>query len=86
MTECNRCGKCCKYIAVKLAGKIPDDTVYMMEVRGRLVRYEGVMWWVVRSRCPHLSMDGSCSIYETRPKDCRIYPAPGDWRPEGCTL
>ena len=86
--ECNRCGECCKYIAVRLANRPPRKTEYMMEVRaGReLVSYKGSLWWVLFCPCPCLTPEGDCAIYDERPEDCRRYPAKGDWRPEGCTL
>lgn len=36
-------------------------------------------------RCPHLTPDKICGIYENRPEDCKNYPTDADWVPTGCT-
>lgn len=76
---CAKCpAMCCRYIA--LAFDNPETRQAFEEVRWFLM-HEGVsvfvaagQWYVsIASPCKHLSVDGKCLTYPTRPKICRAY-------------
>ena len=63
---CDDCGgSCCKAAWIDnpiLDRLFPEYVAECLAVRGRGV-------------CPHLTPEGRCGIYETRPFACRIYEA-----------
>ncbi len=71
---------CCRYIALPLDE--PTDAEAFAECRWFLM-HEGVTifvsdgdWYVsVATPCGHLTEDGDCDTYETRPDICRKYGA-----------
>jgi Fe-S-cluster containining protein len=83
---CNGCTACCTSSQFIHIG--PDETdaldhipVELLFPAPRLPRGHVVMGYDERGHCPML-IDGSCSIYEHRPRtcrtyDCRVFPAAG---------
>lgn len=71
MVGCSKCGQCCNKIIIELS------------VEPTQIEKE---WWLTRDcvvngkyislpiKCPFLSPLNLCSIYETRPLLCRVYP------------
>lgn len=95
---CNRCGDCCRYIAVPVQGQMSKEDKDWLRTRGcRIERGKGdLVWLVIPSVCPHLvdiNPDTGedlawayCDIYDDRPDNCKHYPNEFDWKPRGCTL
>ena len=76
---CEKCSSmCCRYIA--LPCDAPKDCESFDEIRWFLM-HDGVsvfvtdgQWYVsVATRCKHLTDEGMCSTYQTRPQICRQY-------------
>jgi Fe-S-cluster containining protein len=67
---CDDCrGSCCKAAWVdnpKVDAVFPEYVAECLAVRGRGV-------------CPHLTPEGRCGIYATRPFLCRVAPAGEEW-------
>jgi Fe-S-cluster containining protein len=89
MKECNQCGKCCiKYGDGGLYAS-PEEIDMWALFQPHIHRYvKGDDIWfcpdtgVKLSRCPFLEVavnqgreKYSCSIYDSRPEDCRHYPS-----------
>ncbi len=73
---CKKCaGECCKYINIPL-WDMPED-IEWMEARGYILENDGSLIWRIPSRCKHLSDEGMCKIYDTRPQTCRDYEVEG---------
>lgn len=74
--DCLRCrGACCAELHVPIhgvVGKDPDGRRWL-EMFGKTVD-EHV---VVECRCKHLTLEGRCGIYSTRPQVCVTYPPGG---------
>lgn len=81
---CNKCGKCCEVIALR----VPKDAHVLHEyfsARGLRTDPDDPEAVLVPSRCQHLE-GGKCEIYEDRPTICRLYPMIGiSYIPEGCS-
>lgn len=74
---CATCGgACCHYITIPLANLLglEDRHASWIEARGT-VTADGR--WRIYSPCRHLTPEGRCSIYATRPEVCRDYPVDG---------
>lgn len=74
---CASCGgACCRYITIPLANLIgwTNRALPWFEARGT-VDAEGR--WRIYSPCRHLTPEGRCGIYATRPEVCRDYPVDG---------
>ncbi len=76
---CDRCpGACCRYIALPFDE--PTEKESFEEIRWFLM-HKGVtvfvtegQWYVSSAvECKHLTDQGACGIYETRPDICREY-------------
>ena len=75
MTDCQRCGDCCRFVVV-VTGKITnDDLLAYFKAHGIQVRAKSVL---IPSVCQHLqwwndrgSQSTECDIYDTRPELCR---------------
>lgn len=86
MSECNRCGNCCKMLLFPVSRDLDQDMVEFYKARGFKVHWMNNMLWVqVDTWCPHLvhkprpdckALEYSCRIHETKPKLC----AGGDMR------
>ncbi|MCP5059123.1 MAG: YkgJ family cysteine cluster protein [bacterium] len=79
---CFDCTKCCTYVAVEIdeptTNKEYDYVVWYLVHHGVSVFVDWDNSWFIRfdSRCQHLSVEGLCAIYETRPMICKEF----DWR------
>lgn len=80
-TECDRCAVCCavpqpayiveylnmfRHVNEHMPGAWPDFIA-------AAVRYYFLELVDINQRCPFLSLDNACSVYEARPFTCRIY-------------
>lgn len=68
-------GACCEDVAVGLEG-LPPDKLEFLRIRGtarEVTTPDGrvVTALLIPHRCQHLTSDGRCGIYETRPQICR---------------
>lgn len=79
---CFNCAKCCTYVALEIdkptTMKEYDYVLWYLLHQGVsvFVDLDGVWHLKFESRCQHLSEQGLCGIYETRPAICRDF----DWR------
>ena len=72
--ECTKrlhCGECCKSLSFYLV-KITEEQKYYYETHGCEVRGDEV---IVPNRCPHLTEENICDIWETEeyPEICRNF-------------
>lgn len=84
MTECKKCGECCRTISfvVKDVHKDKDKMEYLL-ARGIEVEGDNV---IVPHVCQHLK-DNLCSIQDTKPKICKIYAGQAGYNiPKGCAF
>ena len=82
---CTMCGNCCKLEDFLSAGKIEEaaeDFLGISKILEDLYRELGKIWDLNETKydeelshrmCPFLK-DNFCSIYEIRPKGCRVFP------------
>jgi Fe-S-cluster containining protein len=73
IVNCHNCALCCKNSsAFILAYEV--DRLKVLKVP--LYRMGGIYWIKPQSdgRCPKLSEDNKCEIYENRPLACRLFP------------
>lgn len=69
---CERCkGACCKHLVVPTRHADRD----FWEARGLIVTddYKGQLYGVFPHRCPHLTDEGLCDMYDTRSQTCRQF-------------
>jgi Fe-S-cluster containining protein len=81
LPECSRCGECCTYIVYPL--KVPPRWARsyraFLEARGvEVVKLPGGWGEGAKEpkRCPHLTEDNLCDIYDHRPDICRLGKCP----------
>ena len=89
MKDCNQCGKCCiKYGDGALSATADEIDLWKL-FEPHIYQYvrDNEIWFcpdtgVQLSRCPFLEIEASqgkekytCSIYLSRPEDCRHYPS-----------
>ncbi len=76
---CDRCpGLCCRYFALPI--ETPEDKQDYDDIRWYLC-HEGITvfvedgdWYInIKNKCGYLTDDYKCTIYNRRPKICRIY-------------
>ena len=81
---CHLCtARCCKYFAFEI--DTPTTKRDYDYIRWYLM-HEAIVVWVqdqdwyieIRTVCKHLQPDHTCGIYDSRPKVCRDYGAPGE--------
>ena len=70
------CAACCRFLTVNVN---PDyftgQAKAWIELHGIQVRKEGgICWMDIPSPCSAL-VDGRCSVYNKRPKACRVFPS-----------
>ena len=87
MKDCNQCGKCCIVYADGGLSASQQEIDAWEENRPDILAYvrNGQIWFNPEtgerlSYCPFLTKDAgqkkySCSIYDDRPDDCRLYPS-----------
>ena len=85
MQACNQCGKCCQIYADGGLSATREEITWWQDHRPDIARFvsEGQIWMDPDTgrqltRCPWLEESAertfSCSIYNDRPEDCRLYP------------
>lgn len=76
---CLSCMECCKYITFTVHSRNVDSDVKMYRLKGCIVTavYGSDIFLVVPAKCKNLTKKG-CSIYESRPQECRIYDGRDD--------
>lgn len=73
-TPCEVCrGACCESLIVPVSAH--KDSVEFFSTRGQVFTVLGIpnKFLEVQARCSHLCDRGTCSIYDTRPNQCRAY-------------
>lgn len=91
--KCKKCGKCCIGIGLPWPGHCLGEIAKFLKITpaelitkyiGRIVEKDGKKL-IYRYgedediRCPFLSSNNLCSIYEVRPDGCRLYPIETDF-------
>lgn len=68
-SKCVRCGACCKYFVCSLLAT--KDINHYLTLHGcyEIHRNE----WEISSYCNALDSNGSCAIYQNRPKVCKEF-------------
>lgn len=88
MKDCNQCGKCCIKYGDGALSATPEEIGMWELFQPHIFQYvKGDEIWfcpdtgVQLSRCPFLEIEPNqtkekytCSIYQSRPEDCRHYP------------
>ena len=82
MTDCLKCGKCCRFVALPFGGKITPDVVRWHNAHGiKVVQKEELGMFhgkvLIPLECKHFK-DGRCGIYEERPQVCRDFESGGE--------
>ncbi len=80
--QCNKCGKCCKLLAISLPNfwnkfKFIRNHIrwyYEINYNFKYVKTEMNTWLIFT--CKNLNENNLCSIYPKRPRICREYPSP----------
>ena len=91
--KCLKCGKCCRYLHVKVEGTgtvglflLPNERKLFLSYQIRPLYGAGLKgksrprpeviyaYQIVQNRCPHLTEQNLCAIYEKRPIACRAFP------------
>jgi Fe-S-cluster containining protein len=81
--KCNGCGKCCGhllsyqddlrfglYLSPKEALLFPEECISpLFKYYNTIIAYQ-----VSVDRCPHLTKDNKCAIYDNRPLTCQSFP------------
>lgn len=86
MTDCNRCGECCKYVVFGLVSRSTKDEAEYFRAHG-FIEEQGL--WLIPFQCPHLKQAGIrhviknytntmeiyyfCDIHETKPRYCKDF-------------
>ena len=98
--ECQRCGECCKYVAIRILGPNEWEVTEITDkdftdwVSARGLKYENG-WLIIPSVCPHLiyppHLDGQkvkavCAVHRDKPMYCATYPAGETWLPGTCAF
>lgn len=98
MTVCNRCGKCCRIVAIRITNPggtgVVEDSDFGDWISARGLVYTEDGWLLIPSTCLRLvevpQSDGSsiyeCTVHHNKPLYCQRYPVPGDWKPFGCAF
>ncbi|MDA0309267.1 MAG: YkgJ family cysteine cluster protein [Bacteroidetes bacterium] len=79
-TDCLSCARCCKETGPLFTNKDVDKLAHHLKISpGQLqdtfLRLDEDGDWVLKSTpCPFLMEDNRCSVYEARPRACRMYP------------
>lgn len=78
MESCAKCSACCFNVSVEVDAPEDDNDVdqyvWLLLHEGVTMYVEGGDWHVeFKCRCKALAADGTCGIYEDRPKICRDY-------------
>jgi Fe-S-cluster containining protein len=88
MTDCKRCGECCRYVVFGAAYGGADWNEYYFRRGCKIIEGVGLM---VPSICPHLKKHGDrfeCDIYDSRPVLCRTEKRKSNlrfYKHPGCT-
>jgi Fe-S-cluster containining protein len=70
--ECEKCTKCCNGFWFDLVPLLQDDPLTVLDKTSTAL-WEGRNVQCIKQPCPYLK-DNKCSIYEDRPKVCRMFP------------
>jgi Fe-S-cluster containining protein len=79
-TDCLSCARCCKETGPLFTNKDVDKLARHLKISpGQLqdtyLRLDEDRDWVLKSTpCPFLLEDNRCSVYDARPRACRMYP------------
>jgi len=71
---CKQCGKCCTQFSIVYPNN--DEQAEFLRARGFKAWQSNDKFtqWVLRTRCPHLTQENKCDIYEGRPLACQVFP------------
>ena len=71
MFECKKCGECCFGYSIPVAHLHIDQEEFLKARGFKLNSTPLGMYLISSDRCPHLTAENLCDIYDTRPKICR---------------
>jgi len=89
MSECKKCGQCCKFIVIKLPHlkkKLEhNNRLYLDHKKFYRLHNCELLWHVdekygripilkVFNKCIELNSENQCNIYEERPLGCKQFP------------
>jgi len=85
MEACQKCGACCKVLAMRVP---KTDTMYreFFSARGLLFDAQDDEVLLVPSRCQYLTPENKCQVYDVRPDICRLFPKGNSYLPMGCVF
>ena len=85
--ECKKCGACSQLNSYSSTATPQKKVWSIYRARGWTFDPVNELVWIP-SVCPHLLENNTCTIYENRPKQCRLYPTrtPGLIVPPGCAF
>ena len=74
--RCKRCSRCCTYFCLEIDAPERsadfEDLAWMLAHKKTSIHVDGKSWQLmVKNRCRYLTGDGSCRIYDERPRICR---------------
>jgi len=72
MTECQKCGSCCKVFRVELSA--PPSRLERQYFKARSIKVKGKAI-IIPARCPHLTTENLCDIHgiASQPLLCKRY-------------
>lgn len=71
MSECSRCGECCRWMVIGKRGHgLSKDAIEYLEARADK-EVKGI--FLIDSPCKYQNGDFDCLIYGSRPKLCRVF-------------
>ena len=78
MDSCSRCSACCRNVSVEVdeadTEEELDEYIWILLHENICIYIDDDNWYVeFKTPCKSLAEDGSCKIYDRRPKMCRTY-------------
>ena len=88
MTECNKCGECCKSLQFTIPG-LENDRLRREYFKARGIKIIEGNKVLIPHRCPLLTADNKCEVWGTprQPIHCKRYRGQSGYHmPEGCAF
>jgi len=70
MSECKRCGNCCKSVSLKINANFSDDVLRWLSFHN--LKTDG-KWLYIPLKCKFYKEGYGCTIYRIRPDVCKNY-------------
>ena len=73
MSNCKKCGDCCRNIKLELRMICDEDTIRWIEYHNlKVEKVDDRQFVVINNPCDKL-VDNKCSIYKNRPEVCQMF-------------